>query len=330
VILRRLTATRLIGCVLLAGSVGAASVVAGSARAASATGGSKKPMVAPYLDMGARHPANLYAAIRKHHLKFFSAGFVIGNGCTATWDDGEPVSHDPAVTNVVTRAKRLGARAVVSFGGQGGKDLSRSCTDPAAALAAYRSVIVRLHPKYVDFDIEGDALADSTAMTQRFDAIASLEQQFPRLVVSLTIAVLPHGLDGQGMSVIRQAKADGARVDLVNIMAMDYGGGSIDMGHAAISAAKATLSQLRSVWPHSTYANLGITPMIGRNDDVHETFTVADARSVRKFARAHHVGRLAFWALGRDKHCAKPSPRAKNNCSSVAQSRLAFTRAFLG
>jgi hypothetical protein len=319
----------LAACAVLAGSLSAAPAHGASAPGASASRATR-PMVAPYLDMGARQPANLYAAIRRRHLRYFSAGFVIGRGCTATWDDGVPVSRDPAVTGVVRKAHALGAHVVVSFGGQGGDDLSRTCPDPTAALAAYRSVIARLHSKYADFDIEGDALGDHTAMTARFHAIASLERQLPRLRVSLTIAVLPHGLDAQGRRLIRQARSDGARVDLVNIMAMDYGGGSIDMGRAAISAARATRRQLRAVWPHSTYANLGITPMIGRNDDLRETFTLADARSVRAFARSHHVGRLAFWAIGRDKRCATPSRRAKSNCSSVAQSRLAFTRAFLG
>jgi hypothetical protein len=255
---------------------------------------------------------------------------VISTGCTPTWDDGEPVAHDPKVTSVIGKAKSLGARAVVSFGGQSGEDPARSCPDPTASLAAYRSVVNQLHARYLDFDIEGDALADPASIDRRFADIAALERSSPHLVVSLTIPTLPQGLDSQGMSLLRRAKADGARIDLVNIMAMDYGGGSIDMGAAAISAAKAARSQLRSVWRHSSYANLGITPMIGRNDDFHETFSVADARSVYKFARTHHVGRLAFWAVGRDQRCARPSPSAKSNCSSVVQSRLAFTRAFLG
>jgi hypothetical protein len=326
--------SRLVSVLLLGSALVVASTQAGEARPAAGAGrtapAAKHPMVAPYLDMGARHPGNLYAAIRKDRLRYFSAGFVISDGCTATWDDGEPVAQDPAVTDVIRKAKSLGARAVVSFGGQGGEDPARACVDQAASLAEYRSVVSTLHAKYLDFDVEGDALADPASIDRRFADIAALEKQSPHLVVSLTVPVLPRGFDSQGMSLLHRAKASGARIDLVNIMAMDYGGGSIDMGHAAISAAKAVHSQLRSIWPHSSYANLGITPMIGRNDDVHETFTVSDARSVRAFARKHHVGRLAFWALGRDRRCTPPSRRAKSDCSSVAQSRLAFTRAFLG
>jgi hypothetical protein len=302
--------------------------IAGSARATPAVG-SSLPMVAPYLDMGEQHPANLYGAINSDNLRYFSAGFVISHGCTPTWDDGVAIAKDPAVTNVVSKARSLGAQAIVSFGGAGGKDPARTCHNDARLLAEYESVVEQLSPKYVDFDIEGAALAEPVSIARRFAAIKALETQFPDLVVSLTIPVLPHGLDGQSLALLRDAAADGARIDLVNVMTMDYGGGSIDMGQAAVAAATATLPQLQEIWPASTYANLGITPMIGKNDDTRETFTLANARLLRRFARSHHVGRLAFWSIGRDNGCVRRHKRPTSTCSGVAQSRLDFTRALL-
>jgi chitinase len=289
-------------------------------------------MVAPYLDMGAYTPANLYRAISKAGLRHFSAGFVIGHGCTPTWDDHVAVATDKPVNRVITKAESLGAQPVISFGGQGGKDLARSCHDPQALLSAYEAVVNRYRPAAVDFDIEGDPVLNSPATIKaRFVAIRQLEALFPKLVVSLTVAVEPHGLDSQGLELMRRAKANHARIDLVNIMAMDYGGGARNMGDAAVSAAKATLVQLRKIWPGWTYSKLGITPMLGINDNQNETFTVANAKQVSGFARAHHVGRLAFWALGRDGACGQPPPsvQPQYNCSGIAQSPLAFTRAFL-
>jgi chitinase len=286
-------------------------------------------MVAPYLDMGGHQPANLYRAITAAHLHDFSAGFVIGDGCTPTWDDGVPIANDRAVSHVITKAEGLGGHMIVSFGGAGGKDLARSCSNPGELLAAYEAVVKRLHATYLDFDIEGASLAEPTSIARRFEAIAALEAVYPRLVVSLTVPVMPHGLDAQCRHLLAAAKTDGVRVDLLNIMTMDYGGGSIDMGSAAVSAAKATLVQMRKFWPQSTYQNLGITPMIGTNDDVRETFTRADARHLVGFARRHHVGRLAFWALGRDQKCAQPHRKPQDDCSDLAAPRLAFTRAFL-
>jgi chitinase len=69
--------------------------------------------------------------------------------------------------------------------------------------------------------------------------------------------------------------------------------------------------------------------MIGVNDDTTEHFTRADAKRVASFAKRHHVGRTAFWALGRDQACAQPQSQASNTCSGVAQHPLAYTRAFL-
>lgn len=301
----------------------------GALPSVSAAASSGSTMVAPYLDMGAYAPGNLYRAINRAHLRFFSAGFVIGDRCRPAWDDNVDLASDPAVNNVITKARSLGAQVVVSFGGQGGKDLARTCTDRGSLLAAYEAAIHQLKPKYVDFDIEGVALGEPSSIKARFRAIHALEAKFPHLVVSVTVPVEPNGLDPQGRSLLKRAKADHVRVDLVNIMAMDYGGGSPNMGNAAISAAKATRSQLRTIWPGWTYAKLGITPMIGTNDNVSESFTLAEAKQLTGFAHSHHLGRLGFWALGRDGQCPHATTSPRYNCSGVSQSPLAFTRAFL-
>ena len=147
----------------------------------------------------------------------------------------------------------------------------------------------------------------------------------------MTIPVLQSGPDGNGTAFLQAAKAAGARIDLVNIMTMDYGGAVADMGAAAISATKATLSVAQGVWPSYSYANIGITPMIGQNDQSGEIFTAADARNVVSFASANGVGRLAFWSIGRDQACAGGAGGgASPNCSSIAQNSLDFTSIFNG
>jgi hypothetical protein len=97
------------------------------------------------------------------------------------------------------------------------------------------------------------------------------------------------------------------------------------MGQASIAAAQATMAQMKAVDSTYTYANLGITPMIGVNDD-HSTFTVADASTVTSWANSNGVGRLAFWSLGRDQGGCNGS--VSPSCSGVSQNALDFTRAF--
>jgi hypothetical protein len=101
------------------------------------------------------------------------------------------------------------------------------------------------------------------------------------------------------------------------------------MGSTALTAAKDALAQLRRYSPHATYRSIGITPMIGQNDTPSEVTTLTDARTVAGFARAHHVGRLAFWSLDRDQQCDSAQTAASFDCSGVAQAPLAFTHAFL-
>jgi hypothetical protein len=113
-------------------------------------------------------------------------------------------------------------------------------------------------------------------------------------------------------------------------MAMDYYEGDIEMGNAAISAAENTLNQMGAVNGSYSYANVGITPMIGVNDDG-STFTLADASSVASWASSNGIGRLAFWSVDRDQACPGGNGGAASpTCSGVSESTGQFTGAFTG
>jgi hypothetical protein len=267
-------------------------------------------------------------------LKAFTAAFVIASGCTPIWGDTLPVSNDPNVTGEITRAESEGATPIVSFGGEAGVELAQSCPDLTQLVAAYQSVINTLHVNHIDFDIEGAAIADTATNNLRFEAIKALQAANPGLVVSLTIPVLPSGPDGNGQAFLQQAHADGVKVSLVNVMAMDYGsavdqGGSPNMGSDAVQAARSTLSFLQTVFPAATFSMVGVTPMIGQNDDSAEIFTEADAHTLVSFAQQNHVGRLAFWSVDRDQPCTG-SVTALSQCSEISQQPLDFTKIFKG
>jgi chitinase len=291
---------------------------------------------APYVDLGEGRPGLLRTAIASMGLRTFSAGFVLGRGCTPVWDDGmgTPVSTDPVVNRVITSAEHKGVKVVVSFGGASGTELARSCHRVGRLTAAYRSVVRRFSLTRVDFDIEGGELTDHASVVRRFHAIHALERGDPKLVVSLTVPSAVHGMrpvdDPHVLAIVRQAKAEHVRVALVNLMAMDYYDGvHRDMGAAAITAARAGIRQLRGIWPGSTYRRIGITPMIGVNDDTSEAFTLADARALAQFAATHHLGRVGFWSIGRDRACTGSGPQPRATCSGIAQRALGFTRALL-
>jgi Fibronectin type III domain/Glycosyl hydrolases family 18/Carbohydrate binding domain len=293
--------------------------------------GSGSYAVAPYADMTNNQEPMLNSAATQAGLKAFSAAFVIGSGCTPIWGDTLPVTNDPTVTSEITTAESDGAQPIISFGGEAGIELAQSCTNLSQLTAAYQSVINTLHVTHIDFDIEGAGIADTADNETRFQAIKALESANPGLVVSLTIPVNPNGPDFNGDAFLEQAQASGARIDLINVMTMDYGSSwdtsGASMGSYAVEAAQDTLAFVKTLWPSMTYANIGDTPMIGQNDDSAEVFTEANAQTLVSFAEQNHLGRLSFWSVDRDQPCGG-SVSGLPACSEISQQSLAFTKIF--
>lgn len=68
--------------------------------------------------------------------------------------------------------------------------------------------------------------------------------------------------------------------------------------------------------------------MIGQNDIPAEVFTLADARTVVDFAKQNHLGRLAFWSIGRDNGGCPGQSTASPSCSGISQQQYEFTGIF--
>src|SRR5262249_51286837 len=162
-----------------------------------------------------------------------------------------------------------------------GQELAQTITSVSALQAAYQTVVDAYHFTHLDFDIEGAAVADHASIDRRSQAIAALQQADAAagkpVQVWLTLPVLPTGLDNNGLYVLQSAVKYGVKVAGVDVMAMDYGESAAPnpqghMGEYAIQAATSLFGQLRNVYGTSpTDAQLwqmvGVTPMIGLNDD---------------------------------------------------------------
>lgn len=289
---------------------------------------------APYTDMSNGNENLLDTAITEHGVKAFTAAFVLGAGCTEIWGDTLPVGDDSFTDPLIERAQSEGASVIVSSGGAAGVPLAWSCTDQNAINAGYQKIIDSYGVNSLDFDIEGAAIADTAAATRNMTAMKALKAANPGLTFSVTLPVLPDGLTGDGVNILKAAQSAGVKIDVVNIMTMDYYQGDQDMGQAAISAAQATLGQMQSVDPSYGYGNLGITPMIGVNDD-NSVFSLDNAATVADWAASNGVGRLSFWSANRDTSCGAVAAERKDlkidassTCSGVSQGQLAFTDAF--
>ncbi|WP_037912025.1 carbohydrate binding domain-containing protein [Actinacidiphila yeochonensis] len=295
---------------------------------ASSAAGSSVYSVAPYVDMSNGQEGLLDTAVTGHGLKAYTAAFVLGEGCTQIWGDTLPIGADSYTDPEIARAKSEGASVIISSGGAAGEPLAWTCSTQSTIDAGYQAIINDYGVTQLDFDVEGAAVADTAAAARQMQAMKDLKASNPNLRFSMTLPVLASGLTNDGVNILKAAKTAGVKIDVVNIMTMDYYSGTgTEMGQGSVAAAQATLAQMQSVDSSYTYANLGITPMIGKNDDG-STFTLADAQTVESFAAQHGVGRLAFWSVNRDQPCGG-SANSLSTCTQISQNSLAFTDAFV-
>ncbi|MCC6594910.1 MAG: glycosyl hydrolase [Rhodanobacteraceae bacterium] len=224
---------------------------------------------------------------------------------------------------------------VVSTGGAAGAFTCASTAGLNQFIARYASAQLR----GIDFDIEsGQTPAQLQALVS---AAAGAEASHPGLRFSFTLATLAAsdgshgGVNATGDAVVRAVLASGLQNYTINLMVMDYGatgpgvcvvvGGVCDMGASAIQAA-ANLMHSYGVPPDK----IELTPMIGLNDVVSETFTLADIDTLAAWARNNNLAGVHYWSLDRDTACAGSSGSASPICHSVdGLQPLAYTQRFL-
>ncbi|HEX3957661.1 MAG TPA: ricin-type beta-trefoil lectin domain protein [Trebonia sp.] len=285
------------------GSGGLAVATAGPAAAA----GSAFPAhyAAPYLQISSSDAGDMAADEAATGLKYYTLAFLIPrSGCTPYWeDDGSGVG---AFTSQISALQASGGNVAISFGGADGGELAETCTNVSQLTAAYLNVVNTYGVNRLDFDIEGGVLSNTSATSIRDQALAALQAEDPAVQVDFTLAVAPNGLPtgtGSEYALLQDAKAKGVKVSTVNIMTMDFGGGSNDLADAE-SAAQATAGQLSSLYGISTsaaYGMMGLTPIAGTNDDG-TVFSISNASSLESFAASNGVEELSFWEVdGYDK-----------------------------
>jgi hypothetical protein len=298
--------------------------------------GSTNLLFAPYIDTTLYPAPDMSADIAATGTKDYSLGFVVTHGnCTASWGGYYPVSSGYYAPQIQT-IRAAGGDVIASFGGAAGVDLADSCATAAGLQAQYQSVINQYDITHIDFDIEGADGSNPASIALRFQALAGLEKANPSLSVSLTLPVLPTGLVADGVNIVKAAIAGGVRIDLVNVMTMDYGDGPAPgpagkMGTYAIDAAQATHTQLQGLYPAlsptTVWSMVGVTPLLGVNDIADEVFGLSDAQQVTTFAQQVHLGRLSMWAATRDVQCAGGVQTVSSEtCSGVLQGPYAFAK----
>ncbi|XZG71025.1 glycosyl hydrolase family 18 protein [Chitinibacteraceae bacterium HSL-7] len=270
--------------------------------------------VAPYFEMwyggNTSYPApTLMSAKQQLGMSNVTLAFTIArNGQCAISNDGSGNDLlNGSMKDDIAAFRQAGGRAIMSFGGASGTYIEAVCSvDQMVSLID--GMIVNHGIRALDFDVEGGQISNTQLNNTRNAALKALQAKYPDLYVSFTLPVMPTGLTSAGVAVVQSAANAGVRVDMVNVMAMDYGTSASSgkkMGDLAVQAAQSTFNQIKPLFPGKTDAELwamvGVTPMIGQNDVQGEIFTLADAQILTDFAKQKGLGLIAYWSFQRDR-----------------------------
>lgn len=266
---------------------------------------------------------------------YFTLAFIVGaesGGCRASWGGKILLDQDLPLLRDIVALKESGGNIIISFGGADGSDLAQRCESEDALLEQYEAVVNRYALLRIDLDVEGLAATDKASVERRNAALVRLKKSHPRLQIQFTLPVMPEGLTAGGHLILKDAANRHFIPDRVNIMAMDYGIGSKNMGKSAKEAATNTVRNLKRIFSGKKdieyWAMIGVTPMIGVND-TREIFSLADARALLDFAREKNIGLISMWSANRDQPCVQGAD-ALYQCTKLSEPPLAFSRVFSG
>lgn len=289
------------------------------------TPGTGFKQAAPYLYLGWGDPPSAASVMSATGIKWYTMAFILSSGgCNPAWDGNRPLTggNDQSVINSIRAA---GGDIVPSIGGWSGNKLGPNCSTAEALAGAYQRVIDAYGLKAIDVDIENtDEFENAVVQDRVLNALKIVKANNPGLRTIITFGTTTTGPNFWGNRLIDQARALNANIDVFTIMPFDFGGGA-DMYGNTVNATEGLKNKLKSAfgWDDATaYAHIGISGMNGLSDQ-QELTSPATWTQIRDWANSHHIARLAFWSVNRDRPC--PGGGVVSNCSGISQSNWQFT-----
>jgi hypothetical protein len=280
--------------------------------------------VAPYLYNGWGSPPNPVTVMQQTGVKWFTLAFVLSNGyCNPQWDGGRPLTGG-VDQNTINAVRGAGGNVIPSFGGWSGNKLEESCSSAGELANAYQRVISAYGLPGIDIDIESTAYSNPTVQQRTIDALKTVRANNSGIKIYVTIGT---GQSGPDTGMINRAAASGFTPDAWTIMPFDFGGAGQNMGTLTTQAADGAKNAVRNAYGFSddqAYRHTGISSMNG-NTDNSEVVTQDNFRTILSYVQSHHLARLTFWSLNRDRPC---TGGGADSCSGVSQSNWEFTRIF--
>ena len=217
-----------------------------------------------------------------------------------------PDPHEEEIENQIGKIRSNGGDVMASFGGANLTPfwISPSVTEDSL-VETYEEIIKGYSLTHIDFDIEGRGPAESLAPNQLNAAALKRVQADTGVTIDLTLPVTISGLDSMGLDVLNAYLQAGVDINVINVMAMLFGG---DEGHSAISATEGLQKQIIQAYSdvditltdEEAYSKIGITNSIDKEGAY--TFSLEDAKVVKDYSVDKNIGMLSAWNANRDAH----------------------------
>lgn len=288
---------------------------------------------APFVDMGAWTTKDGYAVNGVTYLpklsedtgiKFFNLGFIQGTGGTANgkvkwgWAGLPALSEDSndkwqysGIIKSIKDLRDMGGDVTISLGGLTGTPFWEVTQDIDILAATYKDIIEGYGLTRIDLDIEGGA-RDKTKNIANAKAMKKVQDETGVKVI-LTLPVLPTGLTSLELDLMDAYLSQGVEIEMVNIMAMCYGSGTLlpgeNYGTASLRAIDSTARQIKECYKKyanidlteaEAYRKVGVTTSVGFEGDAHPIFTKDWTELVVNHSIEKGIGMTSFWSLNRD------------------------------
>jgi chitinase len=285
---------------------------------------------APYEYLGWGSPQKPAGVMSATGVTWFTLAFILSDGgCNPKWDGSRALTGG-SDASAITSIRSAGGDVVVSIGGWSGDKLGEKCSSASALAGAYQKVINAYKLKAIDIDIENTEWSSATVRQRVIDALKIVKTNNSGIRTIITFGTTPSGPDSTGVDMIKRGAKSGLANDVWAVMPFDFGSHSGSMASATKSAVDGLKNDVKSAYGYSdgtAYAHVGLSSMNGKTDESDETVSTSDFSSILSYAQSHHLGRLSFWSINRDRQC---SPGGDADAySGVSQSAYAFTKIFV-
>ncbi|ORX85874.1 hypothetical protein BCR32DRAFT_199636, partial [Anaeromyces robustus] len=217
-----------------------------------------------------------------------------------------------SIDESIEKFKNKGGEIIISFGGAINDELALHHEEAQSLANEYKKVINKYHPIQLDFDMEGTSLMDNYFNGKKSKEVHQLRAKALSLLkkelkdnmpkISLCLAVNPDiGLDEKALEVIEAMKEEEVSIDIISIMAMDYGTNYISRGFYknTMDSLEKAYEQSKSYYPN---IKMGVIPMIGENDDGSILSLKDTEKLVNDLKSKDYVQMISMWSINRDKN----------------------------